>query len=375
MRILKVIGFTLLLIIALCTGIYKFLVYRSNHVIDNKNLIIAIDNQANRFIKEGNAIGMVIGVYKHGKTFIKGYGTIDKQSKDTPDSLSIFELASTSKLFTTSTVQLLVNENQITLGDKIQSFLTNQVVVSPLAQHTTLLHLATHSAGFPSIPNSFLNKMTDERNPYNNLSTQDIYDYLKNCEGKKTDGNFEYSNFGMGLLGHIIALKNNCSYEQLVKRKLLQPLQMKHTFISMDDANSKKIVQGFDENDNPMPIWTDTVLTGAGSFLSNASDMIKFIKANLNENETSISASLIQTHQQQLNGETGLGWILPSHADKLLGNKDIVWHNGMAGGYASFIAVDKKNSYGVIILSNKAIDVSLFGMKLTRIIRTQSFKE
>ena len=116
-------------------------------------------------------------------------------------------------------------------------------------------------------------------------------------------------------------------------------------------------------------------MTGAASFLSNASDMIKFIKANLKENETSISTSLIHTHKRQLNGETGLGWILPSGADKLLGNKDIVWHNGMAGVYASFLAIDKTNGYGIIILSNKAIDVTTFGMKMVRTIRTQSWQK
>ena len=95
----------------------------------------------------------------------------------------------------------------------------------------------------------------------------------------------------------------------------------------------------------------------------------------MKEDETSISKSLIQTHKGQLDGETGLGWILPSSADKLLGNKDIVWHNGMAGGYASFLAIDKTNGYGIIILSNKAIDVSNFGMKMVITIRTQSWKE
>lgn len=64
--------------------------------------------------------------------------------------------------------------------------------------------------------------------------------------------------------------------------------------------------------------------------------MIQFIKANLNEDQTAISKSLIKTHKRQLNGETGLGWILPSGADKLLGNKDIVWHNGMAWGLFKF---------------------------------------
>lgn len=375
MKAIKIIGIVILGVIAIVFGLYLYIKYKSNHVADKKNLEASIEKQANQYIQQGNSIGLVIGIVKNGKTFIKGYGSIHKEKLISPDSLSIFELASTSKLFTTSTFQLLVDEGQLKLDDKIQTILTDNVKIASSGQNTTLLHLATHLSGFPSLPNSFIAKMNDEKSPYKDLVTQDIYDYLRTCEGKQPEGTFEYSNFGMGLLGHLLELKSGMKYEKLVTEKLLVPLKMKNTFVTIDSTHKSNIVQGYDENGNPSPIWTDNCLTGAGSFLSNASDMIKFIKSNLKENETPISTSLIQTHKRQLNGETGLGWILPSTADKLLGNKDIVWHNGMAGGYSSFLAIDKPNDYGVIILSNKAIDASTFGMKMVRIIRTQSWKE
>jgi CubicO group peptidase (beta-lactamase class C family) len=125
---------------------------------------------------------------------------------------------------------------------------------------------------------------------------------------------------------------------------------------------------------NEAPIWIDEVLTGAGSFLSCGADMIKFIQANLSADAAALSPSLLKTHLQQMGGDTGLGWILPGATDKLLGNKHLIWHNGMAGGYASFIAADKVNKYGLILLSNQAIDVTELGMKLTIIARTQSWQ-
>ena len=375
MKAIKIIGILILVIGLLAFGLYLFIKFKTNNVEDKQNLEASIDKQATKYIQEGNSLGLVVGVVKNGKTFFRGYGTINKEKQIPPDSLSVFELASTSKLFTTSTLQLLVDERQVKLEDKIQTFLKDKVKISSSGQNTTILHLATHLSGFPSLPNSFIAKMTDERNPYKDLVTQDIYNYLKTCEDKQAEGNYDYSNFGMGLLGHLLEIKSGTKYEKLVRQKLLDPLQMKNTFATVDSTNKNSIVQGYDENGNAAPIWTDNVLTGAGSFLSNASDMVKFIKANLRENETTISKSLIQTHKRQLNGETGLGWILASNADKLLGNTDIVWHNGMAGGYASYLAVDKTNGFGIIVLSNKAVDVSAFGMKLVLTIRTQSWKK
>ncbi|MES2691014.1 MAG: serine hydrolase domain-containing protein [Bacteroidota bacterium] len=353
-------------------AIYKI---QNKHIEDKKDLEGFIDKQAVKYIADSNAYGLVIGIYKNGKVLIKGYGTTGNGKNEAPDSSTTFELASTSKLFTTSTLQLLVDKGELNMDDKIQTLLGDKVQLPAIARHTTLQNLATHLSGFPSLPESFLAKMTDESDPYKDLTIADMYDYLKTCEGKKAEGTFEYSNFGMGLLGHLLELKTGIAYEQLVKQRLLNELGMYNTFVTVDSNTHTNIIQGYDENGKPSPIWTDHVLTGAGSFLSNGDDMIRFIKANLRENETPISPSLFKTHIRQLNGENGLGWILPTAVDKLVGNKDVIWHNGMAGAYASFLAIDKTNNSGIIILSNKAIDVTGLGMKLMVMTRTQSWKE
>lgn len=375
MKVLKIIGIVILTLTVIIAGLYFYIKYKNSNIEDKKNLEASIDNQVNKYISDENSFGLVVGVFKNGRVYLKGYGTTEKGKEILPDSSTTFELASTSKLFTTSTLQILVDEGLLNLDDKIQTILGEKVKLPLTAQNTTLRHLAAHLSGFPSLPNSFIAKMNDETNPYKDLITQDIYDYLKNCEGKQNDGTFEYSNFGMGLLGHLLELKTGIKYEQLVKQKLLIPISMNQTFVTIDSLNKLNIIEGFDENGNQAPIWEDKVLTGAGSFLSNGTDMMKFIKANLNDNETSISKSLLVTHNQQLDGETGLGWILPSSADKLLGNKNIVWHNGMAGAYSSFIVIDKINKFGIFVLSNKAVDVTKLAMKLTINIRTQSWKE
>jgi CubicO group peptidase (beta-lactamase class C family) len=372
---MRIILISIAAIIALFVAGFAFVQLKVNNIKDNKDLQATIDKLANKYVADGKALGLVIGVVKNDTVYSNGYGTIRKGQSILPDSNSIFELASTSKLFTTSVLQLMADDGTLQITDKIQPFLKGKVSLHSLAQNTSLQHLATHLSGFPSLPNSFLAKMNDETNPYKDLVTQDIYDYLKKCEGKQPDGTFEYSNFGMGLLGHILELKSGIKYEELVKQKLLLPLQMKNTFVTVTPENKKMIAQGYDENNNEAPIWKDDVLTGAGSFLSSGADMIQFVKANLKSKATSISTSLLQTHQQQLGGENGLGWILPSSTDTLLGNKSIIWHNGMAGGYASFICIDKTNNYGLFVLSNKAVDVTKLGMKLTIAVRTQSWRK
>jgi D-alanyl-D-alanine-carboxypeptidase/D-alanyl-D-alanine-endopeptidase len=373
--ILKITGIIVLVLLVAGAGLFLFVLYRVKNIEDKKDLQAAIHKSVTAFLAKDNTYGIVIGVYKAGRTSIMGYGSVEKGTAKLPDSNTLFELASTSKLFTTSTLQILCDKGLLNLDDKIADLLKGKVELPPIAAQTTLRHLATHTSGFPSLPEAFIEKMTDENNPYAALKMQDLYDYLKTCTGKQKEGTFEYSNFGMGLLGQLIALKTNIDYEALVKMELLSPLAMNATTVTLDSASTRLLAQGYNETGAPNPVWTDHVLTGAGSFISNASDMITFIKANLPDGGTPVSGSLLKTQVQQGDEEMGLGWILPGSADRFIGNSAVIWHNGMAGGYASYLSIDKATQSGLIILSNKAIDVTSLGVKLTRFISTQSWKE
>lgn len=375
MKILKIIGIIILLIIIVFIGLLIFIKMKTSNIEDKKDLTTSIDKLANNYVKKENAYALVVGVIKNGKVLLNYYGTTERGKSILPDSLTTFELASTSKLFTTSTLQILIDNNEVKLNENIQKILVPKVILPKIAENTTVQQLATHLSGFPSLPESFMNKMIDETNPYKILKMQDMYDYLKTCDEKKKEGEFEYSNFGMGLLGHVLELKTGIKYEKLVNKKLLNPIGMNNTFITVDKINKSNIIQGYDQDGNKAPIWTDNVLTGAGSFLSNGMDMMKFLKANLNSNATTISKSLIKTQDNKLNGIKGLGWMQPKSAEKLIGLENIVWHNGMAGGYSSFIAIDKTNNYGVFVLSNKAIDPTKLGINLALSLKTQSWKK
>ena len=236
--------------------------------------------------------------------------------------------------------------------------------------------MATHTSGLPSFPESFIPKIKDELNPYKDLIVQDLYAYLANCEKFGEVGSFDYSNLGMGVLGHILELKTGKSYEIIVKDEIVNRLEMKNTTITLSPEQRKLLAQGYNEQGNPTPVWEDAVLTGAGSFLSNAEDMTKFIRANLDASRNEIFGSLLKTHEKQTGGGTGLGWHYYSRFFAVLTDEeDVIWHNGGAGGYASFIAINKRTKSGVIVLSNTTDDVTGLGTRLNFAARNISFSD
>jgi serine-type D-Ala-D-Ala carboxypeptidase/endopeptidase len=375
MQILKIIGVIISVILVILVGFYTYIKYRNNHIKDTFNLEQKIEKIIEKELIKNKRHGIVIGVVKNNSIFIKGFGVKDTIKNEKPDRTTLFELASIGKLFTTSMVQIAVNRKEMVWNQTIAACLESKVKI-PNNYQATLLNLATHTSGLPSLPKNMLDKMNDEQNLYKELVTQDIYDYLKISGENTSIGEYEYSNFGMGLLGHIIELKYNGKYEDIIKKEICNKLEMRNTTMNLNSEQAKNVAQGYDENGKPNPIWQDNVLTGAGSFLSNADDMTKFISANLSANYNEISPPLIQCHKPQLTGETGLGWHMSNTwFDDLFGLKGIIWHNGGAGGYSSYIAIDYASKSGIIILSNDAKDITTLGVNLMQFVKNVSFSK
>lgn len=364
------------LIFFLTISFLAYRYYKNRNIKDTQDLEEIIEKNGTRFIKKDESVGMVIGVVKNEKVCIKGFGRKSKESDEIPDGKTLFELASIGKVFTTSAVQILVDRGEISWDYTIDKYLNKKTELCKEAKEITLRHLAIHKSGLPSFPKSFFPKVKDKLNPYKDLTKQDLYDYLTTCKENSETRKYKYSNLGMGLLGHILEIEKGKAYEAIIKEEIVEKLDMSNTTIMLNEEQKEFLAQGYNKEGNPNPVWEDRVLTGAGSFLSNAEDMCNFIKANFDAKQTEISKSLIKTHEKEFDGRTGLGWHYYSRfLTFMTGEDDVIWHNGTAGGYTSFIAINKKAKTGVIILSNSINDVTILGMKIILLAKNISFKE
>jgi CubicO group peptidase (beta-lactamase class C family) len=359
---------------------YLYLKHRMNNTTDAKNLQSAIDEEVAKFLKQPQVRGVVVGVYKDGKSFIKGYGTISGASDGTPpDGATVFQIASVSKVFTATLLQILCDEGVVNMDATLNELLGRTISLAPSVQQVTLRQLATHTSGFPSIPQSLREQATQAAkkddpllDPYSHLGPRYVFDYLATAEGKRDAGRFEYSNYGMGLLGHVLEKITSKDYESLVKEKILFPLGMEGTGVTLSPSMQMHLAQGHTAKGSPTPMWHFAALAGAGALNSNVQDVLTFIQANLDDDKL-LSRPFEKMQRPQFGGDTGIGWMQPTFIDKFLGNERVVWHNGMVGGYASYLSVDAKTKTGVVILANKALPPDMMGMMLMRKVRTQSW--
>lgn len=277
----------------------------------------------------------------------------------------VFEIGSITKVFTASILTDMVARGEVRLDEPVADLLPDSVrVPSRDGQRITLLDLATQSSGLPRMPANFAPK--DVTNPYADYSVTQLYQFLSGYQLPRDPGaSYEYSNVGMGLLGHALARRAGMSYERLVTTRVLGPLGMRETAITLSPALAARLVPGHGESGEVVPPWDIPTLAGAGALRSTAKDMLTFLAANLDSSGGELSRALRETHASRRpttipDMTIGLAWHILSRP----GGTAIVWHNGGTGGYRSFAGFDAARKVGVVLLTNSIVGADDIGFHL-----------
>ena len=167
----------------------------------------------------------------------------------------------------------------------------------------------------------------------------------------------------MGLLGHVLASINGSDWETLVKSRILVPLGMTMTAVTLTPDMKRHLARGHDQEGNTTSRWQVPTLVGAGGLLSNAEDMLRFLDANLASPKTPLQMAMRASHEPRVdagpNMRVGLNWHIRS-----TDNHEIVFHAGGTGGYRTFLGFDAKRGVGVVVLENSTHGADDIGFHL-----------
>ena len=150
---------------------------------------------------------MVVGIVdEHGSRIIS-CGKLDNGTDQEVNGETLFEIGSITKTFTGLLLQDMIQRGEMKLDDPVAKYLPKSVKMpTRRGKEITLLHLVTHTSGLPAMPNNL--GLTRADNPFAHYTVEKLYAFLTACNLPRDPGaKFEYSSLGMGLLGHVIALK------------------------------------------------------------------------------------------------------------------------------------------------------------------------
>ncbi|MEO8576617.1 MAG: serine hydrolase [Gemmatimonadales bacterium] len=309
-------------------------------------------------------MGFVVAVLERGKSPRIQTAGVSGLDGVPLDGNTVFEIGSITKVFTGALLADMVSRGEVRLDDPISKYLPTTVrVPSRNGKQITLLDLSTQSSGLPRLPNNL--RPADQANPYADYSVAQLYEFLSGYTLPRAIGaKYEYSNLGVGLLGHVLSLRAGKPYGQLIKERILNPLGMNDTGIELSPSMKSRMAQGFDAAGTPMHLWDLPTLAGAGGLRSTANDMLKFLAANLDSSSAPLGKVLTRARTpireaDRPGNRIGLNW----HFVDVFGST-LTWHNGGTGGFRTFIGIDESRHRGVIVLSNSTITPDDIGFHL-----------
>ena len=319
------------------------------------DLKAVVEKHAQPLVKDRPHAALVVGVIAKGEEQVFAFGQRDGKA---PDRDSIFEIGSVTKVFTGILLADRVKAGVVKLDDPVQKHLPDGWTMPRRDDRDiTLLHLATHTSGLPRTPRGFvLAALKDPKNPFGQFDRALMVKELPQTELKDPAGSRHvYSNLGAGLLGHALAHASKAaSYEAILRERVIEPLGLADTGITLATVQKKRLVPGFDERSGAQPNWDFPCLEACGGLRSTVADQLKFVRANLDPSGP-LKDALAMSHRTWRvvapgEEESGLCWVRYASAKKA---PPSIWHNGQTGGYHSFCGFVPGKG-GVVALFNVA---------------------
>jgi len=332
--------------------------------------------------------------------FVGHYGYRDIEKKLVPDSDTQYEIGSISKTFLRLA---MASQSQIKLLDPISKYLPSTVrVPKPSGKDILIRDLMTHTGIKFSVPCTVrlpdpndlkcfgVNLDADLVDPYKNTSRENNYKFLTEYsytleefpEYFTEPGIFySYSNFGTGLLGEILGEQNGSSFEEFLRKQVLEKLGMNDTKIEMPCdvyGSCENLAQVYSKNlatDNwkQASVWHLPGLSAAGGIRSTISDMKKYLLAQMRP-ETSGIQETVEKTQEILPEATRLlnsnickegeqqhaDMCNPSPKEAYYGwesvsPQTVLYHGGATGASQAMMMFSHDRTFGVVVLSNSKV--------------------
>jgi CubicO group peptidase (beta-lactamase class C family) len=291
--------------------------------------------------------GIVAAEIDHGSVHFCSAGNFAPREGVPPEKV-VFEIGSITKVFTGLLLAETVNEGKAQLDDPIAKYLPADLKLAPAVAAITLEQLATHTSGLPRLPDNL--KPADPLDPYAEYGPAEMYAFLTvYAPTKPVPQPADYSNFGMGLLGHILERIHGKSYAELVAERITGPLGMKDTVIELDPDQQARFAVPY-SGAAPVKPWRVTGLAGAGALRSTAADLARFAQGLMRPGDSPLQAAWVLARQPRADmagAKIGLAIIIGKRNGALTYS-----HGGGTGGYRSYLEFSPETERGLVVLLN-----------------------
>ena len=264
---------------------------------------IFTDNATNRKIP-GIAYGVVVG---DSLVVAGASGLLELESKRPSSTTSAFRIASMTKSFTAMAIIKLRDEGKLSLEDPVSKYIPEVGQMGKLTEDAPTIdieNLLTMTAGFPE-DNPWGDRQLEEKDEMLIGLIEDGLSF-----STTTSTNYEYSNTGYAMLGHIVSEVSGMPYQEYIRQNIFQALGMNDTYWEFENVPEEKFAVGYrweDDQWKTEPILHDGAFGAMGGLITTIEDFSKYVSFHLSawptrngtDNGPISRASLREMHSPQ----------------------------------------------------------------------------
>jgi len=345
----------------------------AKNIQEEETLKSIVNEVVAKYLDQPGNVGLVIGLLNDSSTAYLSYGLTEINGFQKPDKNTLFEIGSLTKPFTALLALELERKSKLNLNDSITRHLPDSLNNEHLKK-ITLNNLLLHSAQLPRKPFNLSLTGGNNNNPYKKYTNQHLLEYLnvfKPIKRKKKQ-EFKYSNLGYGVLGLALQSAGNAPYNNLINKHIIQPLNLKNTFLKVPQNKKTNIAKPHSFNGNPTENYTyNSVMEASSGLYSCAEDLVGLIKKQIqSESATGIATSLQKCLEplQKTNSKHTYVTYAWNYVDRGRRLPPVYIYNGGTAGYRAYIAFIKETQTGVVVLSNSANQVDEIAVTLIQLL-------
>lgn len=339
-----------------------------------------VTDSLSRYIVRGmadwNIPGLSVAIVKDGQVvFMQGFGVTKVNGRQAVDANTLFMIGSNTKAFTATTLALLQEAGAVNLNDKVQRWMPEFRLKDPLAsREVTITDLLSHRIGFETFQGDFT-YWTSTLTRGEVIKKMGLIDPVYGFRAK-----WGYCNAAFVTAGELIPRIISKSWEDAVRDSILIPLKMGSTLMLptamksiANAASAHTLVEG---ELVEIPIPNISNIAPAGSMCSNATDMAKWLLAQLGngmvDGRQVLSAKAVKAIRKPnsiiaLDPRDkksthfylyGMGLMITDRDGKV-----VYSHTGGVDGFLSSVMFVPEEKLGIVVLTNT--DQNNFYMDLT----------
>jgi CubicO group peptidase (beta-lactamase class C family) len=316
-----------------------------------------------KMLKEWEVSGAAVAIVKDGKVvFARGFGYRDVKNKLEVTPGTLFAIGSCTKAFTATVLGILVDEGKLEWDKPVRKYLPCFKLQDPVAsEQMTPVDLVTHRSGLPRHDLAWYGS---------SITRKDLFKRLQFLEpGKGFRSTFQYNNLMFMTAGYMAGKIAGTSWEELVQKKIFDPLGMKTSNFSVKDSQkSKNFSLPYSKRDEKVveiPFRNIDTIGPAGSINSSVNEMAQWILLNLNKGKIGDRQVISKKNLQKLHSPRmatggplskdkellysvyGMGWGITAYR-----GHPVVAHGGGIDGFISTVSFLPRDNAGVVVLTN-----------------------